>query len=67
MKDVQKKFEEFKGPRLEKINATLAAAKVEPIKIVTEEEFRKDDKSGPSGGTGQEWKMFFGITNLSPF
>jgi photosystem II stability/assembly factor-like uncharacterized protein len=59
MKVVQQKFEAFKGAKLEKINNALTAAKLEPLKVVTEEEFRKEDKSDQTAGTNQQWKNFF--------
>lgn len=52
MQGVQKRFEEFKS-KVEKINVSLVPEKFEPIKVVTEEEFRKAETNGGSSGTQQ--------------
>jgi photosystem II stability/assembly factor-like uncharacterized protein len=55
MKKVEEKFNEIKSIKLEKVNNALVAAKLEPIKVVTEAEFREEDKSGAATGTNQRW------------
>jgi hypothetical protein len=53
---IETKFKEFSGAKLEKVNSTLAKAKLNPIKVRTEEEFRSKPKSGSSAGTYQQFK-----------
>ena len=60
MQKVQQKFGEFKGAKLEKLNAALTNAKIEPLKVVSEEEFRKNSKASGSG-TQQELKKLLGL------
>lgn len=57
MQNVQKKMEEFKGAKLEKINAQLVAAKLDPIRIPTEEEWRNAKDEGSSGTGTQVLEM----------
>jgi photosystem II stability/assembly factor-like uncharacterized protein len=63
MQVVQKKMEEFSTTKLEKINAQLLAAKVDPLKVPTEEEWRKGPDAASSNGT-IEWLMEFRTTHL---
>ncbi len=47
MKKAIQKFDEFKGEKLKKINAAISADKLfAPIKVLTEDEFRKGESSG---------------------
>jgi hypothetical protein len=63
MLNVKKKMEEFSMTKLEKINTQLLAAKLEPLKVPTEEEWRKGPDSGSGSGTNEYWKEF-GIHRL---
>ena len=56
MKKVEEKMKEFTGEKLNKVNNALAAAKLEPLKVITEEEFRKESKNGTSAGTQQQFR-----------
>jgi hypothetical protein len=67
MKKVQEKMNEFTGAKLQKVNAALTGAKLEPLKVATEEEFRKEDKSGASTGTNQQWQKLKPFFNLGLF
>jgi photosystem II stability/assembly factor-like uncharacterized protein len=56
---VQQKMKEFSSTRLDKINAQLASSKLEPLKVPTEEEWRKSAETGSSSGTEGLFKYFF--------
>ncbi|MFZ6011534.1 MAG: WD40/YVTN/BNR-like repeat-containing protein [Bacteroidota bacterium] len=58
MRAVEQKFNEFKGAKLEKVNNALSGAKMDPLKVVTEEEFRKDSNAGTSASSKQLQKLF---------
>jgi hypothetical protein len=62
MDAVQKKMTELSTTKLEKINGSLAAAKLEPLKVPTEEEWRKSADSGGSSGAGEFLRSLY----LSP-
>jgi hypothetical protein len=46
MQLVQKKMEDFSTTKLAKINAQLTAAKMDALKVPTEEEWRDDSRAG---------------------
>jgi hypothetical protein len=60
LKSADVKFEQLKNDKLKKINTTLTADKLfEPIKVLSEEEFKKGEGAG--GGIKQknfEWRYF---------
>jgi photosystem II stability/assembly factor-like uncharacterized protein len=61
MKKVQGKMNEFTGARLQKVNAALASVKMEPLKVATEEEFKKESKNSAATGTQRQFR------NLHPY
>jgi hypothetical protein len=66
MQGVQKKFDDFKGAKLAKVNTALTAAKMEPLKVATEEEFRKQNKPDATAGTNQLEQLKF-LMRLNTF
>jgi photosystem II stability/assembly factor-like uncharacterized protein len=48
--DVEKSFQAFLAKDVAAINKTLAAAKLEPLKVATKEEWKAKDSSGATGG-----------------
>ncbi|MBY0432847.1 MAG: hypothetical protein K2U26_01930, partial [Cyclobacteriaceae bacterium] len=63
LKKATVKFEQLKNEKLKKINSTIAADKIfEPIKVLTEEEFKKGEKASGSINPKQlnpAWEYFF--------
>lgn len=56
MQNVQKKMQEFSTTKLEKINAQLVAAKLDALKVPTEDEWRNGSDQNQSSGTYEQLK-----------
>jgi photosystem II stability/assembly factor-like uncharacterized protein len=57
--DIQKKFDELRGEKLQKINNAIEKSKLGPIKVQTEEDFRKKNDGGNSGKGGSLELMLY--------
>ena len=58
--DVVREFTDLTGKQLPPLNRGLEAKKLEPLRIISEEEWRKSDTSGGAGASGQ----FRGFTRI---
>jgi photosystem II stability/assembly factor-like uncharacterized protein len=67
MKNVEKKWKEFTGEKLVKVNTSLASAKLEPLRIVSQEEFQKADNAGGATGSQEEWQETIKILSYGMF